>query len=472
MRNSTRLLLLLLTPWTAAPVPDTALRLRRATVAGVVHDSIASKPLVGALVQLVGADNRSRFGQTVVSDSLGHFAFLDVPDGQYTLGFFHAMLDSLGLEPILRAVSVTSERAVRADLAIPSAMRLRVAICGPPSAQNSGAVVIGVVRDASNREPAAGVTVAGEWAELVIGKGTLQRRTPRRVTTTTENGWFALCDVPNPGTMTLIASRGADSTDAIEVAVAGGGFLRRELSLGDGEGVLSGTVVSVKGKRPLAGAQVGMTGGPQVRANERGEWTLQNAPTGTRTLVVRAVGHYPERLSVDVVRGAQPVLVTLATLQSVLDTMKITASRLVDLNLVGFQERRRSGLGRFLTPIDIARRQPVATSELFRALPGVYLEIVTDADTLSSLSDRSEAATDTLGLRRDMKIVMRGMFSNRCIPAVYVNGTLAFDLAAADIDALMRPNDIAGIEIYSATQSPAQFQPGMTRCGSIVFWTK
>jgi hypothetical protein len=36
----------------------------------------------------------------------------------------------------------------------------------------------------------------------------------------------------------------------------------------------------------------------------------------------------------------------------------------------------------------------------------------------------------------------------------------------------VRPADIAGIEVYAAGQVPAQFQPGLTGCGSIVFWTK
>lgn len=475
MKYSTRHLGLLLAPLAFALATAATRDGVNTTVSGVVHDSIARRPLSGALVQLVADDSAAIFGQTVVSDSLGHFQFPDVPRGHYLLGFFHPMLDSLGLEPMLRAVAVTGEPTVRADLAIPSAAKLRTAICGPPSNPNSGAVVVGVVRNAHDLEPAAGVTVTGEWAELVVGKGLLQRRIPRRTMVTQANGWFALCGVPSPGTTTLMATRGADSTAAIEVDVSADGFLRRELWLGrldPREGTLTGTVSSANGRKPLGGAQVGIAGGPQTRTNERGEWTLSALPTGTRMLDVRAVGHYSERRAVDVVTGAVPVVVALATLKSVLDTMKVTASRLVNLNLVGFHERRKSGLGRFVTPADIARRQPITTSELFRAIPGVYIEIVKDADTLSFFSDRSEAATDTLGIRRDMKIVMRGTFSERCIPAVYVNGTLAFDLAAADLDALMRPTDIAGIEIYSATQTPAQFQPGMTRCGSIVFWTK
>jgi hypothetical protein len=107
--------------------------------------ALFAAPLAGAIVQLVSADGTPRFGRSAISDSLGRFTVVDVPSGRYMIGFFHPMLDSLGLEPILREIEVVDEQPVRADLAIPSPARLRDAICGPRSAQNSGAVVAGVV---------------------------------------------------------------------------------------------------------------------------------------------------------------------------------------------------------------------------------------------------------------------------------------------------------------------------------------
>ena len=140
-----------------APAPRDDVR--RAEVHGAVYDSIAGRPLVGALVQLVAADSGSTYGRTAVSDSLGAFRFADAPSGRFTLGFYHALLDSLGLEPLLRTITVANGGSVRADLATPSAARLRMAICGAPTPQNSGAVVMGLVRHATDRAPASGVTV-------------------------------------------------------------------------------------------------------------------------------------------------------------------------------------------------------------------------------------------------------------------------------------------------------------------------
>lgn len=83
-----------------------------ASITGIVYDSIAGAPLAGANVQLAAADSLGRFSGGAVSDSLGRFAIDGVPNGRYLIGFLHPMLDSLGLQPTLRAVTVVDARTV------------------------------------------------------------------------------------------------------------------------------------------------------------------------------------------------------------------------------------------------------------------------------------------------------------------------------------------------------------------------
>ena len=461
----------------AAQTPDTSRRASGAIVSGSVYDSLARTPLAGAVVQVVDAESPSRFGRTVLSDSLGRYTLADVPIGRYRVGFFHPMLDSLGVEPPLREVQVEDQGPVRADLAIPSPGRLRAAICGAQSTSDAG-VVFGTIFGARDRAPVPKVSVTGEWLELSFARGAVVHRFPRLVATTGENGWYALCNVPSGGTITLIASRGADSTGQIEVQIPADGLLRRELYLGPtravvmgdamrsgdtlappprrihlGDGRLSGTVIAAAGGQPMPGAQAGIVNGPRTRANERGEFTLTDVPLGTRMLEARAIGYYPLRRRVDVLAGAPPVNVALSTLKAVLDTVKVTAIRRASRDLSGFQERSRSGMGRFLTAADIRRLQPFSASDIFRSVSGVRMEV--DANT------------------GEQRILVRGGIPNWCSPAIFVNGAyLSDNLTAEDIDAWARPDEIVGIEIYTDTGLPPQFQRALGGCSSIVIWTK
>ena len=129
----------------AAPRPGSA------SVSGVIFDSVTHSPLSSALVQLVNADSLSASARTVESDSLGRFNFGDIRPGRYLLGFMHPMLDSLGIEPKPREVRVGGETAVRSDLAIPSALTLRRTICGASAVADSEALIIGIVRRATDR---------------------------------------------------------------------------------------------------------------------------------------------------------------------------------------------------------------------------------------------------------------------------------------------------------------------------------
>ena len=108
-----------------AQVPDPARAFPRGSISGVVRDSLARGPLAGAWVQFVEAGRQATVARTVITDALGRFSFDRVPNGRYTIGFFHALLDSLGVEPLLRQVTVSRGRAARLDRATPTPARLR-----------------------------------------------------------------------------------------------------------------------------------------------------------------------------------------------------------------------------------------------------------------------------------------------------------------------------------------------------------
>lgn len=462
--------LLLVSLLAAVGATDVSGQATAGAISGVVYDSIARRPLPGALVQVVAIEGARHFSNSTVTDSLGRYRLSNVPGGRFMLGFLHPLLDSLGIEPLLHEVVVEPNRAVRSDLAVPSPARMRAAICGAPDDSSRGGAIIGVVRDARDRAPVARVAVTTEWIELSLGREGMTSRIARQVDSTRDNGWFAVCNVPSPGTLVISAARGAESTDRVEIDFSAASFARRELYVGvsqavtsadsvrrqrTGNGQLRGVVVAAGSGRPLASAQVGITDGAWTTANSRGEWSMDAAPTGTRVLQVRAVGYYPQRVIVDVVDGAEPITTALPTMQSVLDTVRVAASRLTRVTR-GFEERRLTGNGKFLTQEDVIRRHPLVTSDLFHTVAGLQVEQASEK-----------------------RVLMNGMFGDRCFPAVYIDGLYMSDLSADDIDGIVRPDEVAGIEVYTGAFVPAQFTRGLAGigrvgepCGSIVIWTR
>ncbi|MEN9818785.1 MAG: hypothetical protein RLZ32_2665 [Gemmatimonadota bacterium] len=427
-----------------------------ATVRGLVHDSLSGLPLVGASVQLVSRDRARPFGATAVTDAAGAFAFADVADGDYTLGFFHPLLDTLGVEAPAQPLRVRDARADRAVLSVPSAATLHTAVCGPSPHPERGVLVMGLVQHAATGAAMEGAAVRGEWLEFRLGNGGLTRTIGQRVVTAGASGWYALCGVPAPGTVVLQALTGPDSTDRLEVELPESGVVRQPLLLGPAHPpagaamvLATGTVRTGSNGRPLANALVTVAG-RTARTDERGQWRLTDAPAGTRTLEVRAVGYFPVRQVVQVVADAPPIQVALVTLRSVLDTVKVLANYNRYSQLQEFSQRARSGMGRFLTAEQIAQRVPVVTSDLFTAIPGVYLE---------------QGAMGPM-------LTMKGVFADRCTPAVYLNGFHLGATSLTDIDMLVKPEALLGVEVYAAGFVPPQFEPGMSGCGSLVFWTR
>ncbi len=450
-------------------------------ISGVVFDSVAQKPLVSARVELVNADSMSAPPKSIETDTLGNFRLDGVRPGRYLIGFTHPMLDSIGVEQAPRAVAVDGRSvAMRVDLAVPSPRSLRVAICGAAAVADSQSLIIGIVRDAGTRAAVASSTVAVEWANFTIAAGGLKRSSERRTFVTQETGWFALCGAPASGTILLSASHDADSTEALQFEMPVSGFLRRDLFFGvarqiaadtvarvadslamppgprrSGDGRVSGSVVAAEGGRPLSGARVGIRNGPETRTDERGVFTLSGLPTGTRMLDVRAVAFAPLELPVDIVDGAAPLRIPLVSLKALLDTVKVRANLVDNRDEEEFLRRKkRSGAGRFMTAEDIAKRNVILAADLFRSMPGVTFA-------------RDENQYDIL-VQRSMSSMTDNPF---CRVSVFVNGFALRDPTVNDLNAILRPNEMRGVEVYDGGAAPPEYSR-RNGCGSVVIWTR
>ncbi|MEP7346536.1 MAG: carboxypeptidase-like regulatory domain-containing protein [Gemmatimonadaceae bacterium] len=458
-----------------------------AHVSGVVFDSLARRPLVGADVHIrriaLPNDEGATEERTVVSDERGAFSFDDVALGDYVLGFFHASSDSLGVIMPMRRVDVRSNRPLRVNLAVPSQAGLIALVCGRDAVSDSSALIIGYVRDATTRAPDAISVVALQWAELVIGKGGVRQETKRISTPSRNDGWYAFCNVPVDNLMELRVARGADTSGAIAADLVGRQLVRRDLYIGSTTRITLDDTTSVKlgaipgeqaitwrgpaqlvGRvrasdgRPLAGARVSIVGSDVTTlTSDSGRFVLTGLPSGSQTLNARALGFLPIHATVHLLTaGAQNVAdVSLTSLKSFLDTIRVTATRLYTDDANGFESRKRSGQGHYIDRAIIDRRQAIQASNLLQMIP------------------RLEVLTSATGLFGHI-VVMKTEFTSQgyCRPDLYVDGVL-FRSGDMEIDEVLNPDQIEGIEVYTKPAlAPVQFTNNMSGCGSIVVWRR
>ncbi|MFV1988336.1 MAG: hypothetical protein ACC682_13730, partial [Gemmatimonadota bacterium] len=147
-----------------------------------------------------------------------------------------------------------------------------------------------------------------------------------------------------------------------------------------------------------------------------------------------------------------------------LEPLVVTAVRDRRLEIRGFYDRRtwgdRTGLGQFLSIEDIERRSPSAVTSLLREFPGIEVRC-------SGTRDCQVRTTRASGCR-EVNIYLNGTLTlgeGRSGPAARASGI--------SIDELVRPFEIAGLEIYTGAGSvPAEFSGTTGRCGAIAIWTK
>jgi carboxypeptidase family protein/TonB-dependent receptor-like protein len=431
-------------------------------VTGTVTDSLSHRPVVGAVVQL--ANNSQAFVRTTSTDSLGVFHIDSVRPGSYIIGFFHPTLDSLGIDLSPKQITVPQAAEERVDLAIPSAHTVARQLCRS-TPNDSTALLVGHVRDAETGQPRSG-TVTVLWMELLIGKGGITRNRQQIPIKTGDIGYFAMCGLPTDVDVQATAVAGSEESGVVELHLPPGGLLLRDflVSTADsmvavvedssdvkgapsapmlrrGSARVSGVVHSDKGK-PVANAQVGVPGtGVDARTEETGSFALAGLPSGTQTVEVRAIGFEPKRVAVDLTREHLTTLdVVLDRPVQMLDAIKVYGKG--NVAMAQFQQRLKAGWGHILTPADIARRNAFQVSDLLRTVPGVR-----------TLPTRGFGS----------RILIRG-----CEPTVYLNGMRMDDQAAREIDMLATATEVTAVEVYTASERPAEFFGNA--CGTVVLW--
>jgi Carboxypeptidase regulatory-like domain/TonB-dependent Receptor Plug Domain len=424
-----------------------------ARISGTVIDSLRGQPMVGANVTVDGTMANA------ITDSLGHYQLTDVPPGRGQIAVYHPILDSLGVSLYTPPLAFRAGADTVVDIALPPPVAFMARIC--PSDTSARIVVIGHVRDADNDTPVANATVteAGSATlptpqQLVIRTGPVSR-----ITKTDADGRFRLC-LPRGVDYTTTATLGASATGQIPLLITNGAALpvlhlaRADSAHQGNRGAVSGLVVSAAGKA-VEGATVSLAlGRTSTKTGPDGTFTLSNLPAGSQILDVRHVGFAESKVPVAVAAqaaGGRAIEITLQPKAAELPAVEVSAAAVsAAYKKTGFEQRKQSGWGQFLTADQINLRSASSATDLMQGIPGVRL-IYPRAGSVRVVSSRGVGRNCT---------------------AFYVDGQPTYRGTSSDDEALPRATEIIGIEVYQANEPIMNWSNGPTRCLTVLIWTR
>jgi hypothetical protein len=240
---------------------------------------------------------------------------------------------------------------------------------------------------------------------------------------------------------------------------------------------LSGRVVRAdSAQQPIANALVTISDtGLETRSDSLGRFAFEAVPRGQRRLSVRAIGFAVAETRIEVqAGGANSLEIRLSAIPQLATVAVSATARRGSMNRPDFEERRRMGLGRFLTADELEAQGGRSLSTILaRRIPGLR-PIGYAPGRTAMASGRGD--TSLRGTPRGDGIDMARGAPAACYVQVSVNNALRYrgDVGEQlyDID-LIDPGTIEGIEFYSVSQLPAEFnRASNARCGALVIWLK
>ena len=425
----------------------------KAQIVGVVVDSLNGRYLSGADVVIEGAR------ATLLTDSLGKFRIDSLPPGTYRVEVFHPLLDTLGIMILTQPFHIGPDSSSFVLIAVPSAETLVRRTCPVrPSAQGNSAV-IGHVNDPETLQPVAGAEVSIAWTDIEVSKEFGVRRTARLVRDSTDgSGAFKICGLPSSLQATLQARRGSTVTAEIPISLGDkpAELFARTLLLSPADsGTKSGNVtvsglVVLEDSPTNAGSRIELVGSDIVAmTNEKGEFTMRNLPSGSKVLLARHLGFGAETVPVDLSsRQQKRVTIKLSKFAEVMDPVLVIARNSAALDRVGFNQRKKSGLGYYIGPDRLQNMHPNYLTDILRQVPGLRVSYGPEGEVISS---------------------SRG-FGIECVQ-YWVDDMPWLSVGTGEINHFVTGGEVVAVEVYQDLNTPARYMRAEP-CTTIVLWTR
>ncbi|HEY0528192.1 MAG TPA: carboxypeptidase regulatory-like domain-containing protein [Gemmatimonadaceae bacterium] len=426
----------------------------RSRIEGLVVDSINGTSLSGADVVVQGARAELK------TDSAGKFTIDSLAPGTYQVGVFHPLLDTLGITLATKPFRVGPDSSTFVMLAVPTVETLVNRTCDYRTTQNRPSAIIGHLVDPETLEPIANAEVSVAWSDIDVSKTLGIKQTARLLRDTTDAfGAFQLCGLPNPMQGTLQAKHGTAMSTEIPVSLGDKPveLLARTLTFSPstaaaktGNAKLSG-VVSLEGNETGAGSRLEIVGTDVVAmTNEKGEFSMANLPSGTKVLLARHLGFGAKALPVDLSsREERHVALKLPKFVAVMDPVLVKARRLATLDKVGYNERKRTGYGFFMGPVELEKLKLRTVTDILRRVPGLDMSYDVQGEVVSSTRE-----------------------GNSTCVQYFLDDIPFVEAMPGDINNFVNGLEIVALEAYQENNVPVQYIRNGRSCTTIVLWTK
>ncbi len=287
------------------------------SILGSVFDSTTSAPLANARVAV--------FGTALVAESneQGRFRLDGVPEGEYSVVYYHQRLAELGLGAVPARVLVDNDSVSRVTLTVPSRSTILSAWCSAEPGEGPTSVG-GFVTDALTGVPLPQATVRA----LGSRTGILQRRRVVREVVTEASGEFRLCNLDASEPLSVTVAFGNNDGTPVQIAEPGSHVLDFAIDISDPV-TITGTVFDYASKAPIQGAQVQLVGsGHSQLTDAKGVFGFTGVPPGKQIIETSLLGYAPRVDSLTVFsREALGLEIELATEAIALDPLVVVGRR-------------------------------------------------------------------------------------------------------------------------------------------------
>ena len=235
--------------------------------------------------------------------------------------------------------------------------------------------------------------------------------------------------------------------------------------------VLVGRVTGPDGQ-PIGNAEVAIDS-LRARTTETGRFVLHPREARAVEVTVRAVGFQPSTARVNLVANdTATVDFILSRIVQTLDSVNVEApSAVVSAKMVAFEDRRRSGFGRFYTREALAKQEHSTVANVLRTSNVKLLMRPNSCGGGYSVATGRGGSTSMSSPPCNSRTFM----PPGCYAPIYLDGVAIWGPGwgpPPDVNQF-KVTDLEAIEVYrSAAEVPLQFQMFRSPCGVVLFWTR